>query len=120
MQHLALPLVIALLGASEAPPSPPSIPDEAPLAALRELRPDFQAGNKCSDNKLPTADNPGQQPRFERGPATADMGQLIYAVDRRIDGCSVVLVKSTGLPASPPFGRIKLSPEQKAELLRKR
>jgi hypothetical protein len=87
---------------------------------LRELRPDFQAGNKCSDNKLPTAYNSSQQPRFERGPATADMGQLIYAVDRRIDGCSVVLVKSTGLPADPRFGGIRLSPEQKAELLRKR
>ncbi len=120
MQHLALPLVIALLGASEAPPSPPSIPDEAPLAALRELRPDFLAGNRCRDNKLPAADNPGQQPRFERGPATADMGQLIYKVDRRIDGCSVVLAKSVGLPSDPPFGRIRLSPERKAELLRKR
>lgn len=120
MQYLALPLVIALLGASDAPPSPPSIPDEAPLAALRELRPEFLAGNKCGENKLPTADNPGRQPRFERGPATAEMGQLIYAVDRRIDGCSVVMVKSAGLPAGRPFGRIRLSPEQEAELLRKR
>ena len=120
MQYLALPLVIALLGASEAPPSPPSISDEAPLAALRELRPDFLTGNKCDGNALPTADNPGRQPRFERAPATAEMGQLIYAVDRRIDGCSVIMVKSAGLPAGRPFGPIRLSPEQEAEFRRKR
>lgn len=120
MQYLALPLVIALLGASDAPPSPPSPPHEAPLAALRELRPDFLAGNRCGEGNLPTADNPGRQPRLERGPATAEMGQLIYAVDRRIDGCSVVMVKSAGLPAGRPFGRIRLTPEQEAEFLRKR
>lgn len=120
MQYLALPLVIALLGASDAPPSPPSSPDEPPLVALRELRPDFLTRNKCDGNALPTADNPGRQPRFERGPVTAEMGQLIYAVDRRIDGCSVVMVKSAALPAGRPFGRIRLSPEREAELLRKR
>jgi hypothetical protein len=117
MHQFALPLVIALLGASDAPAQPPSTPNEAPLAAGRELRPDFLGGNKCRDNKLPTVDNPGRQPRFERGPATADMGQYIYAVDRRIDGCSVVLAMS---PSLKPRGEMKITPEELAEVLGRR
>jgi hypothetical protein len=117
MHLIALPLVVALFGASNVSPAPPSIPDEAPLAAGRELRPDFMAGNKCRDDKLPTADNPGRQPRLERGPATADMGQMIYAVDRRIDGCSVVLAMSPGLK---PRGEMKITPEEMAEVLGRR
>lgn len=117
MQHIALPLVIALLGASDAPASPTPIPFDAPLAAGRELRPDFLAGNKCRDNNLPAVDNPGQQPRLERGPAMADMGQYIYAVDRRIDGCSVVLAMS---PSLQPRGQMKITPEEMAEILGRR
>jgi hypothetical protein len=117
MHQFALPLVIALLGSSDARPAPPFIPDDALLAAGRELRPDFLGGNACSDNKLPTVDNPGRQPRLDRGPATADMGQYIYAVDRRIDGCSVVLTMS---PSLKPRGEMKITPEEMAELLRKR
>jgi hypothetical protein len=113
MHHIALPLAIALLGASDAPAHPPSTPDEAPLAAGRELRPDFLGGNKCRDTKLPTVDNPGRQPRFERGPATADMGRYIYAVDRRIDGCSVVLAMS---PSIKSRGEMRLTPEELAEI----
>jgi hypothetical protein len=113
MQHIALPLVIALLGASDAPRAPQHITIAAPEAAGRELRPDFLGGNKCRDNKLPTVDNPGRQPRFERGPATPDMGQYIYAVDRRIDGCSVVLAMS---PSLQPRAELKLTPEEMAEI----
>lgn len=103
MQHIALPLVIALFGASEVSPAPQPITVAAPEAAGRELRPDFLAGPKCRNAKLPTAVNPGQQPRFERRPATADMGQYIYAVDRRIDGCSVVLTMSPTLQPRLPL-----------------
>ncbi|WP_086607533.1 hypothetical protein [Erythrobacter donghaensis] len=120
MHYLVLPLVLALLGASDAPPAPAQPLDEPPVATIRELRSGFQTGQRCPDSNLPTGDNPGRQPRFERGPATADMGQMIYAVDRRIDGCSVVLVKGGGPAPTPPLGRIQLSPEQMAELPRKR
>jgi hypothetical protein len=117
MHQFALPLVIALLGASDAAPAPQQITIAALEAAGRELRPDFIADPKCRDDKLPTADNPGRQPRFERGPATADMGQYIYAVDRRIDGCSVVLAMS---PSLKPRGEMKITPEEMAEALGRR
>lgn len=117
MQQIVLPLVIALLGASDAPPAPQTITIAAPEAAGRELRPDFAAGPKCREAKLPTTGNPGGQPRFERGPATADMGQYFYAVDRRIDGCSVVMAMS---PSLQPRAQMKITPEDMAELLRKR
>ncbi len=121
MLHLVAPLAFALLGTSDALLSSPQAADAQPLATMREWRPDdFLSGNKCRDSNLPAGDNPGQQPRFERGPATVDMGQMIYAVDRRIDGCSVVLVKGDGPVPTPPFGRIKLSPEQMMELSGKR
>jgi len=113
MHQFALPLVIALLGASDAPPAPDQITIAAPEAGGRELRPDFPGGPKCRDAKLPTADNPVRQPRFERGPATADMGQYLYAVDRRIDGCSVVLAMS---PSPQPRAKLKLAPEDMAEI----
>lgn len=121
MHYLVLPLVLALLGASDAPPAPPQASDEQPRVTMHEWQPDeFASGRKCRDSNLPAGDNPGRQPRFERGPATVDMGQMIYAVDRRIDGCSVVLVMGEGRAPNPPFGRIKLSPEQMAELSGKR
>lgn len=121
MQHLALPLALALLGTSDAPPAPPQPSDAQPRATMREWRPqDFVSGNKCRDRNLPAADNPARQPRLERGPATADMGQYIYAVDRRIDGCSVVMVMGETVPPNLPFGKIRVSPEQKIEPFGKR
>jgi hypothetical protein len=117
MQQFALPLVFALLGASDAPPASQNITIAAPEATGRELRPDFMAGNKCRENNLPTVVNPDRQPRLERGPATADMGQYIYAVDRRIDGCSVVLAMSPGIQLR---GQMKLTPEELAEIVGRR
>ena len=117
MQQFALPLVVALFGASDAAPAPQSITIATPEAAGRELRPDFMVGNKCRDPKLQTAVKPGRQPRFERGPATMDMGQYIYAVDRRIDGCSVSLAMSSSIL---PRVELKLTPEEMAEILGRR
>lgn len=120
MPPFALPLAIILLGMPEVPSTPAPSPLKEPLAAMRELRPDFLAGEKCRDSNLPIAGKPGQQPRLDRRPATEDKAQAIYAVDRRIDGCSVVLAIGNPLPPTRPFHRIELTPEQKAELARKR
>jgi len=119
MQLISMPLfAVALLGASDVPPPPPQTSDAQPRATMREWRPeDFRSGNTCRDSNLPAADNSTRQPRLERGPATADMGQYIYAVDRRIDGCSVVLAMSPSLQSRGPM---KITREDMAELLRKR
>ncbi|QDH34898.1 hypothetical protein [Porphyrobacter sp. YT40] len=118
MHYLALPLFLALLGADDAPRSAAEASDTQTRATMREWQPEnFVSGNKCRDSNLPTADNPGQQPRLERGPATPGMGQYLYAVDRRIDGCSVVLAMSPGIQLR---GQMEITPEEMAELLRKR
>ncbi len=117
MHPFAIPLAFFALAAADVPPdfALPSV--DGPISAMPELRPDFLAGDKCRDKNLPAAGQSGQQPRFERGPATADMGQYLYAVDRRVDGCSVILAMS---PSPRGFDQLKLSPEQKAELFGRR
>lgn len=117
MSLIALPLAFVLLGATDAPLYPPQAYFDEPLAAMRELQPDFLAGEQCRSRNLPTNDNPGRQPRLERGPAMPDMGQIIYAVDRRVDGCSVVLVKGNSIR---PFGQIQLTPEELSEIISRR
>ena len=89
MQLTALPFAaLTLLNAAAAPQ-----PHAEPQVAMQELQPFTPPGSQCRDNALPTHDVPQRQPRFEREPATPDSGQIIYAVDRRIDGCPVVVVK---------------------------
>ena len=122
MQLISLPLTLTLLGATVAPePSQPANSEE-PRSAMLELQPDFPSTERCRNRNLPAGDNPSRQPRLERGPATPEMGQVIYAVDRRVDGCSVVLVKSDLAQQllERPFGRIQLSPEEIAEIKRGR
>lgn len=92
MQLTILPLAaLTLLNAADAPAPPP--PPAVPEAVIIELRPFVPPGAQCRDNASPTNDEPARQPRFEREPATQDSSQIIYAVERRIDGCSVILVK---------------------------
>jgi hypothetical protein len=113
MQLIALPLALILSSATDVPSPPASVGE--PRAVIRELQPGDLTGGRCREGNLPTSENPNSQPRFERGPVSPDMGQMLYAVDWRVDGCSVVLVKnSVGdvrrllqqsdviLPASPP------------------
>jgi hypothetical protein len=91
MQLIALPLALVLSSATDLP-SPPASADE-PRAVIRELQPGDFSGGRCREGNLPTSENPNSQPRFERGPASPDMGQIIFAVDWRVDGCSVILAK---------------------------
>jgi hypothetical protein len=91
MQLIALPLALVLSSATDVP-SPPASAGE-PQAAIRELQPGDISGGQCRDGNLPAGENPNSQPRFERGPASPDMSQIIYAVDWRVDGCSVILTK---------------------------
>ena len=122
MQLIVLPLTLTLLGATVAPEPSPQANSGEPRSAMPELQPDFQSSERCRDRNLPAGDIPGRQPRLERGPATPEMGQIIYAVDRRIDGCSVVLVKSDLVQQlrERPLSRMRLSPEEIAEIKRGR
>ncbi len=117
MHPFAIPLAFVILGATDVSPSfAPPARDE-PLAAMREFRPGDAGVRRCNDGNLPAGDRSSGQPRLERGPATADMGQYIYALDRRLDGCSVILAMNSGIK---PRGEMKLSPEEMAEFLGRR
>lgn len=100
MQLTALPLsALILLNAADAPAQPP-LP-AVPEAVIIELQPFEPPAAACQDNATPTKNEPARQPRFEREPAMPDSGQIIYAVDRRIDGCSVILVKGAARTVRP-------------------
>jgi hypothetical protein len=118
MNPFAIPLAFVILGATDVPPSLAMPSPDEPLAAMREFQPGDAEGRQCRDGNLPAVDSPNRQPRFERGPATPESGQIIYAVDRRIDGCSVILVKSdtTRQLRERPFGRLILSPMRPKEV----
>jgi hypothetical protein len=113
MQPIILPLAtLALMGAADQPATPPPADEQVAFPEFTSFAP---PGKRCPDGALPTNEQQARQPRFEREPATPGQGQIIYAVDRRIEGCSVILVKSgpnairnmlrpsdRPLPASPP------------------
>ncbi|WP_086618385.1 hypothetical protein [Erythrobacter tepidarius] len=103
MQPIILLLAaVALLGAADAPPSPsPAQPD----AAMRIIAPLKASGKWCHDRLVQTDVEPSTRPRFEREPATPGDGQMIYAVERRIDGCSMVMVKY--VPNDPRQPRVR-------------
>lgn len=118
MNPIILPLAAIVLLGAEDNVAPPRFSE--PQAVIREIRPYSQPGKQCRDSALPTDSNPSQQPRLEREPATPGDGSIIYAVDRRVDGCSVVLVKNNFRLQliKRPFG--KLSPEEIEEIKRRR
>jgi hypothetical protein len=103
MQSLALPLAaLALLGAADRSPAPPA----EPQAALRETRPVTPSEKECRDRSAHARDAAGKPPLLEREPASPDKPYLIYAVDRRQDGCAVMVMKGDPedirpLPARP-------------------
>ena len=117
MQPIAMPLVTLALLASVDAPAPKPRAAAGPDAIMREFRPFVAPGNHCRDDASPANGGHGEEPRLERGPATPDMGQTIYAVDRRVDGCAVILVKSTGVH---PLGRMQLSPGDRIGIERRR
>ena len=103
MQPFALPLAaLALLGAADTPPAPPADPQTAPA----EPRPVTPSDAECRDRITHAREAAGKPPLLERGPASPDKPYLIYAVDRRQDGCAVMVMKGDPadirpLPARP-------------------
>lgn len=103
--RIAVSLIALLLatGAAPAPHFQPVLPDSSVLTAR-------QAAN-CRDRIHEVRDERGL-PRLDRDNAASDEPLLIAAVDRRIDGCSVMVMGNDTsdvrpLPA-PPEGPAKV------------
>ncbi|MFL0356635.1 hypothetical protein ACI5KX_09140 [Erythrobacter sp. GH1-10] len=131
MRLLVLPLAaFALIGASDAsaPSAPllastasgtapipsPAAGGEAPAVAMREdlARSLNVQSEACRDRIMQAREDTGL-PLLEREPASPENPHLIYAVDRRQDGCSVMVMMGNPsdirpLPVRPddPIGLI--------------
>jgi hypothetical protein len=111
MQPFALPLAtLALLGAADAPPVPPA----GPQAILREGRPVTLSEEECRDRITLAREAAGKPPLLEREPASPDKPYHIYAVDRRQDGCAVMVMKGDPADIRPlparPDGVVRMIP----------
>ena len=90
MRLIALPLAaLALIGAAEAAPP---VAVAGPEASIRELRPFSRSDEQCRDRINLARDSAGKRPLLDREPASPDKPHRIYAVDKRIDGCAVMVM----------------------------
>lgn len=112
MKTIAFPLAaLASVSAAEVPaPAPPAGPE----AAIRELRPFVPPEELCRDRITQARDAAGKPPLLEREPASPDKPYLIYAVDKRVDGCAAMVMHGDAsdirpLPARPE-GPLRLMP----------
>lgn len=109
MQPFTLPLAaLALVTAAEAPPAP------APQAVVRGAQPFAPSDDRCRDVISQARQEAGKSPLLDREPASPDRPYHIYAVDRRQDGCAVMVMKGDPadirpLPA-PSEGPLLLMP----------
>ena len=101
MQPITLPLAaLALVTAADTRPAP------APQAVVREAQPFAPSDDRCRDVISQARQEAGKPPLLEREPASPDRPYHIYAVDRRQDGCAVMVMKGDpadirSLPARP-------------------
>jgi len=104
MRLIALPLAaLALIGADE----PPADEADAETSATSQA-PDRTT---CRDRINHARAASGQPPLLRRGPASPNDPVMIYAVDRRQDGCAVMVVKGDPgdirpLPEQPRAGKL--------------
>lgn len=115
MQPIALPLAaLALMGAADLPSATPA-PVAVPEATMRELSPPKPSDEQCRDSVTRARQDAGKPPLLDRGPASPDRPYLTYAVDKRVDGCSVMVmvgdpadIRPLPRPADRPYGIIPL------------
>jgi hypothetical protein len=106
MHYFALPLsALALVGAAEPPSDSP-----VPHPAIRQVELSVQSSEHCRDRITQAREDAGKPPLFDRAPASPDKPYKIYAVDKRIDGCSVMVmhgdvsdVRPLPLPSDEPL-----------------
>lgn len=102
---------LALMGAAEPPEtSPPS----QPVPALRVIEPLAPPPEHCRDQITKAREDAGKSPLLDRAPASPDKPYHIYAVDKRIDGCAVMVMHGDVTDFRPlperPEGPILLMP----------
>lgn len=98
-----LPAAIALIGASDmpAPPvtdAPSPSPRSSEIARTEPAAPDRE---QCRDTITLAREAAGQPPLLDRRPASAENPYLIYAVDKRVDGCAVMVMKGNAADIRP-------------------
>jgi hypothetical protein len=84
--RFALLLLAPLLTASEVPPSPQTAPSPS-------VAPDAPSPNKNCQGRIETVREERGLPMLKRDNAPADEPLIIAAVDKRIDGCEVLVLK---------------------------
>lgn len=94
MRNLLLSLsTLALVSAAEpSVPRSDSIPLPGPNPAIRELDLSALTAERCRDRITVAREAAGKPPLLDRGPASPDRPYHIYAVDKRIDGCAVMVM----------------------------
>lgn len=90
MKMIALPvLALALMGAAEdTPPVPKGAAQPAPLAAT----PAPPSPEQCRDRITQAREAAGKPPLIDRGNAAPEKPPLIYALDKRVEGCSAMVM----------------------------
>jgi hypothetical protein len=119
MQPVILPIAaLALLGAAETP-LPPAASTAQTDAASPTVKAQAPSEQQCRDRITHAREAAGKPPLLEREPASPEKPYRIYAVDRRVDGCAVMVMHGDvsdirPLPARPE-GPILLMPAKSGQ-----
>lgn len=114
---LSLSVLLLSAGASGAPPHPTAAPDQPSIKGLPNAIDRSSASKRDTTavcrGRINEARQAGGLPKLQREPADNDKPLLIYAVDRMIDGCEVLVMRndlSDIRPLPTPAGPARLRP----------
>lgn len=110
--RIVLPLIVLTLTTAAAP-----VPQDM-RPAMRELQAPPGPGERVCRDRIQEVREERGLPALDRGTASPDEALFIAAVDKRIDGCSVMVMRNNTsdtrplptLPAGPP--RVQRIPGQ--------
>jgi hypothetical protein len=120
MQPVILPLVaLALLASTETPQRLEATTTTQPDIVSPAVQPPALSAEQCRDRITLAREASGKPPLLEREPASAEKPYRIYAVDKRVNGCAVMVMHGDvsdirPLPARPE-GSILLIPAKSAQ-----
>lgn len=116
MKRAAIPAILlpasvmAMNGPTEPQAAPPSLSLDMPAYEMPAERwqtvDDANPSPEQCRDRIHRAREASGQPQLDQNPATPDSPPIIWAVDRRVEGCSVMVVKGNPddirpLPAPP-------------------